>query len=860
MLPILAIFLFPFLLHSQSTLISLYITDESTGEPLVGAVAYSLPDTLGIGFTLSDGQIHLPPEVHTETEILVSYLGYETVKLRVEDCKSDGFIDVPMVPDRALAIDLVNPAEVIGRRGISTNEAPGQVQLIRAAEIQSSLSGNSADVLENVGGLYIQRSQQGGGSPILRGFEANRVLLVVDGMRLNNAIFRGGHLQNAITIDPNALERVEVLSGPGSLEFGSDAIGGVVHFRTRQPSFASDFGLQNLSVSTQYGTASRHRQIQTSFEIGSRKWASLTVISANAFDDLRAGANRPDAFPDFGRRDTYVLPSPIGLDSIVNNDQPNRQVFSGYDQIDLLHKQMLQLGNNWQAQLNIQFSTSSDIPRYDQLTQRQGGQPRWAEWYYGPQTRLLTGLRLEHNRSTSFYDYFSLLVGRQFMAEDRIQRRFQDPIREISEVDVEQWTAQADFDKSIGEAGRLGYGFDGRTDWVNSRASIDDLSDENPPNVGGPSRYPSQGSRLSSIGTYIDYRYAKNNWRYGAGLRANRQWLRARFGTDDPIRWPQSYIDGIGNEQTSVTGAASMQRIFSQSRLRLLFAQAFRAPNVDDFAKFRERNGFIQVPNPGLRPERSNTLELGWKVFSPMESQGGSSSLPRRELEGGSRTSLSLEINAYYTFLQNAIIRTDFVLPDGSDFFINRGDTLHVQANVNAERARVFGVDLGIQYQFNANWLFAAEGHWLRGRRRQQAPDGNFLWLPQDHIPPAYGRASLQYQKGGWLASLQTRFQLSKSREEYAVSEITLGPDGYIFGRTGTSDNLELTPFDPQSGQFTGVYGWWTLGLNLQKDLGQHWTIRLAIDNIFDQHYRTFGSGISGAGRDLRVGVVWRMK
>ena len=93
----------------------------------------------------------------------------------------------------------------------------------------------SADLLYYGGEIRIQKSQGAGGSPVIRGFEANRVLLVIDGVRMNNAIYRSGHLQNAITIDPYALERTEIIFGPSSVGYGSDALGGVVHFYTKKP-------------------------------------------------------------------------------------------------------------------------------------------------------------------------------------------------------------------------------------------------------------------------------------------------------------------------------------------------------------------------------------------------------------------------------------------------------------------------------------------------------------------------------------------------------------------------------------------------------------------------------------------------
>lgn len=73
---------------------------------------------------------------------------------------------------------------------------------------------NTGDLLISTGNVFVQKSQQGGSSPVIRGFEASRILLVVDGIRMNNAIYRAGHLQNVITVDQNMLDRVEVMYGP----------------------------------------------------------------------------------------------------------------------------------------------------------------------------------------------------------------------------------------------------------------------------------------------------------------------------------------------------------------------------------------------------------------------------------------------------------------------------------------------------------------------------------------------------------------------------------------------------------------------------------------------------------------------
>src|SRR5688500_8231790 len=110
-----------------------------------------------------------------------------------------------------------------------------KVEVISLHNIEQSLSNNTGGLLEQTGKVFVQRSQMGGGSPVLRGFEASRIVLVVDGVRMNNAIYRTGHLQNVITIDDDITEKVEIIYGPASTIYGSDALGGVIHFQTRKP-------------------------------------------------------------------------------------------------------------------------------------------------------------------------------------------------------------------------------------------------------------------------------------------------------------------------------------------------------------------------------------------------------------------------------------------------------------------------------------------------------------------------------------------------------------------------------------------------------------------------------------------------
>ncbi len=123
-----------------------------------------------------------------------------------------------------------------------------QIQVINSAQIELLQSQTTADLIANTGNVFVQKSQMGGGSPVIRGFEASRIVLVVDGVRMNNIIYRSGHLQNIVSMDNAILDRAEILFGPSSTVYGSDALGGVIHMFTRKPLFTGHEEKANLKV------------------------------------------------------------------------------------------------------------------------------------------------------------------------------------------------------------------------------------------------------------------------------------------------------------------------------------------------------------------------------------------------------------------------------------------------------------------------------------------------------------------------------------------------------------------------------------------------------------------------------------
>ena len=152
-----------------------------------------------------------------------------------------------------------------------------KIQLLKKKDIEWIMPQNSGLLLEQTGNVFVQKSQMGGSSPVIRGFEANRIQLVIDGVRMNNAVYRAGHLQNVITIDNNMIESVEILYGPASTLYGSDALGGVVVFNSLKPKLAGDKKINTLgNAMVRYSSANNEMTGHFDFNVGGKKFASLT--------------------------------------------------------------------------------------------------------------------------------------------------------------------------------------------------------------------------------------------------------------------------------------------------------------------------------------------------------------------------------------------------------------------------------------------------------------------------------------------------------------------------------------------------------------------------------------------------------
>lgn len=709
--------------------------------------------------------------------------------------------------DTALNVVPLNEAVISVSRGVQAKKGVAQqVKVIRRSEIEFANAQSTADLLSGTGQVFVQKSQQGGGSPVLRGFEASRVLIVVDGVRMNNAIYRSGHLQNVITMDNAALDRAEVLFGPASTVYGSDALGGAICFFTKNPNFAAEGERLNLGANAffRYGTVNEEKTGHLDFNIGCKKLASFTSFTVSDFGDLRMGENAGSEGV-FGQRDFYVERI-NGKDSLVRNSDRYLQKFSGFKQYDFLEKIVFKQNARTSHTLNFQYSTSTNIPRYDRLTDKSASGLASAEWYYGPQDRMMAAYTL-NLKNVGMFNSLNITASYQDIEESRHNRNFGNSRRNDRVEQVKVYGLLAELVK-VWETQSLRIGLDGQYNDVTSTAQRVNV------NTGEvttqSTRYPDGGSAMLSAAVYATHFWKPGNdskWSFSEGLRAGFSSLNAAFLSRE--FYPFSF-DKV--EQSSPTFSGNLGAVWNSTedwRVAINASTGFRVPNVDDLTKlFDSQKGSVVVPNTDLKPEKTMNLDLS--LTHPISDN------------------VRWENVAWITGFRDAIV-TDIFHFNGQDSILYDGELSRVLASQNKRNANLFGFSSILEADVYPNLAMYASLTYTKGRIKDDVRGDT----PLDHIPPMYGKFGSRWHNTRGSVEAFVLFNGKKKLEDYSLEG---------------EDNLQYAPVN-------GTAAWYTANIRGAFKFNKNLTLQAGIDNIFDTNYRAFASGINAPGRNFWVTV-----
>lgn len=777
--------------------------DADTGEPILNVAIFNA-DKSKVALTDFDGNFDISSFSRNE-KITFKHVNYEVLKTTKSILRKQGnkvyLIRKPEQLDEVVMS--------VSKWEQQKKDIPNKIATINARDIAFSAPQTSADLLQNSGKVYVQKSQLGGGSPMIRGFSTNRLVLSVDGVRMNNAIFRGGNLQNVISIDPFTVKNTEIIFGPGSVIYGSDAIGGVMNFYTQTPEFSENDRLKVYGdANYRFSSASLENTLNAKVGLAKRKWASLTSFTFNSFQDLVMGSHGPDSY----LRNSYVK-TVDGVDELVVNDNPRKQVSTGYDQVNFMQKLRFRPNAKWDIRSGLFYSETTDYSRYDRLIRpsSDGLGLRSAEWFYGPQKWFMGNVQVNKKGNGKLYDGLKLTTAYQRFEESRNNRDFQDVTLNSTKEKVDAFNVNIDFENKKRGDFRLYYGGEYIFNRVHSDGTNTDVVTNAIANA--PTRHP-DGSSWQSLAGYVNSEYrAKPNFTFMSGLRYSHVWIDVLF---DQIFYAFPF-DDANLSNGALTGSLGFSW-FPKKDVQVTFngSTGFRAPNIDDIGKiFDSEPGSVVVPNPNLEPEYAYNVELG--------------------VQKNFGDKLVLKGATYYTYLVDALVRRDFSF-NGSSELLYQGELSNVQAIQNAAKAYVYGFEFGMDVFLSDHWSIASNLTITEGI--EEEADGTDT--PARHAAPTFGDFHLIWNNQRLKASVFFNFNGERSFDDLAISEIT---KDFIYATDGNGN-----PFSPS---------WYTLNFRSQYKLGADLATSLNLENITNQRYRTYSSGIVAPGTNLVLGIAY---
>lgn len=600
--------------------------------------------------------------------------------------------------------------------------APYVADVVDREQILRKQYRTTPQALSDIPGVMIQETAFGHGSPYIRGFTSFRNLFLIDGIRLNNSVFRPGPNQYWNTVDPYLIDRMEVVKGPSSVLYGSDAIGGTVNALTVDP-YAAPGAVAGRGV----------------YRFAEAEHSHAIRGELSAQPDERLGFVGGGTFRTFGDLD------------IGEGVQEN----TGYDEWHTDFKAEFAVNENLTLVAAHQLTRQNNVPRTQKTIFREPFESVPAGGTAGfdrdlrrdlDQERQLTYLQAHATDLDGFVRewHASLSWHRQEEVRDRI--RFSGA-REFQGFDVNQLGLffHATSDTSIGE---LTYGFDYYRDWVNSFSSTNTIQ--------GP---VADDATYDLLGVFVQDRIDLTP---SLELLLGGRFTYARAVADSvDVNNVQRSIE---EDWLNLAGNARLAWFIDEQEHWNLFggvSQGFRAPNLSDLTRDSDFGGGVEQPSPGLDPENYVMFELGAKAKYPdltlqtsvfhyliydqiiRVNTGGGAVFNKINSDDGYMQ--GIEFGAAWRFLPELTLFGNFAYFDGEVQSLNPGGS--VVDDYPSRLPPAMG-QVGLRYEPN-NMPFWVEGELEMAARadrlsfRDQADDER---IPDDGTP-GYAVATI---RGGW--------------------------------------------------------------------------------------------------------------
>jgi len=536
-------------------------------------------------------------------------------------------------------------------------KSPRSISIITANEIRLRNFRNVPEAVAGLTGVFLQQTNYAGGSPIIRGMVGNRVLIMINGIRLNNGTYRLGPNQYLNTIDINMVERIEVLRGAGSVLYGSDAFGGVINVITKPAPDAlmgREFsGDAHLRVGSADGSGSGH--VGVSGAVSRLSWTG--GYSQEGWGDLRGGRGE-------------------------------KQLYTGYSQQGADLQLRYALGSNQSLVLGAMRLRQADALRTDILNAGTDLEYRW-----NPQGRDIMYVQYSNSSLGKLVDALQITAAYQRPIEILYRIAATTPSVERRYVDATQGgNLTIQLSSRWRESHILTYGFEANSDWITSLRTDLDL------NAGsmarGKGNYP-DGSRFSSASLFF-----QDEWDWTRRLRTVVGLRHDRFRILGHVSDPMTGVTDVDSSPSALTGSAYLLYDLTPTVSVVGgIAQGFRAPNLDDSTILGGAGNRFEIPNSSLEPERSTNFEAGLRFKT-----------------GRSNISVAYFEDHYRDLIDRApalLNGKSFVDSNGNG--IKDGKELDVYQRRNIGRASARGLETESIVCLNDHWTWSFTATWTYG-------------------------------------------------------------------------------------------------------------------------------------------------
>lgn len=663
---------------TNSTRLTGTVIDETSQTPIANVNIYF--EATHIGATSDQSgyfAIHNAPA--GPTILRITHIGYLEKKILLK-LGSGEFknLNILLVPKTIQLGEMVFTAS---RHAETVFKSQMNIAIAKPEQITRRTSPNTADALREVPGVLVQKTTAGHGAPIIRGMIGKDVLLLYNGIRLNKPTFRFGANQYMNTINVESLDRIEVTKGPGSVMFGSDAIGGVVNMISEHSSIDDSRQRVGFSIASRYGTADQSRLLNATFASRFNRIAIKAGFGLKNIGDLTAGK-------DIGK-----------------------QIPTGYDEWNANFQVSLPINPRTSLEFDFLTVQQDEVPRFDKYVTKEFLPGNYETYLYDPQNRYLAAITLRSQPTNS--DWLSSIqwnFSYQLEEEGTIESKTGSSTTTKNRNDLTTFGSYLQINSIWRNLHVLSYGYE----FYGDRLASGRTQEKAGILTSQRSDYP-DGSTYQQLGLFLN-----DNLIFNSRLDVNVGLRWSHIHLTSPLEQPFGKFADNTSDFTGTIGLSYKPKRW----LNLIgrYAKGFRAPNFNDTVVLKVSNAGVDAPSPGLLPEKSHNFEIGVK-------------LNQEKLTGA--------LFVFYNRVLDLIDRYRGTY-QGLDFYDENGNRLRDpgEADIfqkrNVARGYIAGWEMEGSIQLSKQWSLKGWAFWTYGQ------DETFN-EPLSRIPPLMGMAAIQF-------------------------------------------------------------------------------------------------------------------